>query len=131
MNRQPWTFHLVESRELVERLAGTVFAPDNVRGAALVVAISVSGRGPVVFDAGRAAQNMLLAAWNEGLDSSPNGMPERERAAEVLGLGEDEQPVIVLSFGYPVRPRDPASRSPDEWLARANRKPLEEIVRRH
>jgi len=35
----------------------------------------------------------------------------------------------VLSFGIPARPRDPARRSADEWVARANRKPFDEIVR--
>ena len=131
VNRQPWTFHVVESPDIRERLAETVFAPDNVRGASLVIAISVSGRGPVGFDAGRAAQNMLLAAWNEGLDSTPNGMPDRQRTAEVLGLAADEEPVIVLTFVYPVRPRDPEARSADEWIRAANRKPLEDVVRRH
>jgi hypothetical protein len=36
----------------------------------------------------------------------------------------------VLSFGYPARPIDPESRSPEEWLARAARRPLEELVER-
>jgi hypothetical protein len=37
--------------------------------------------------------------------------------------------VIVLSVGVPARPRDAESRSAAEWSARANRKPLAEIVR--
>jgi hypothetical protein len=43
--------------------------PGNARGAALVVAIVASGRGPTAFDVGRAAQNMMLAAWEEGVGS--------------------------------------------------------------
>jgi len=35
----------------------------------------------------------------------------------------------IISFGYPARPRDPAGRSAEEWSARANRKPLSELVR--
>ena len=132
MNRQPWRFHVVENGSVKERLAETVFAPGNVTGAPLVVAITVSGKGPTRFDAGRAAQNMLLAAWNEGVASSPNGMPDAARTAEVLGLEPDEEPAIVLSFGYPAAPRrSPEERSPDEWAAAANRRPLEELVRRH
>jgi nitroreductase len=129
-NRQPWTFFVVSSREVVERLSETVFAPANVLGARLVVAITVRGRGPTAFDAGRAAQNMLLAAWNEGLVSCPNGVADQERARELLDLSEDERPVIVLSFGYPARERQPERRSPEEWSARANRRPLAELVRR-
>lgn len=130
VNRQPWRFLVVEDAERRARLADCVFAPDNVRGAALVVALVVSGQGPLAFDAGRAAQNMMLLAHDEGIGSSPNGMPDVEKAAEVLGAAEDERPVIVLTFGYPARPRDPAARTAEEWSARANRIPLDELVRR-
>jgi nitroreductase len=129
-NRQPWTFVLPETRERIEALAETVYEPTNVLGAGLVVAVVVSGKGPVSFDAGRAAQNMLLAAWNEGLASCPNGLADREAAHATLGLAEDESPAIVLTFGLPEKPRDPESRSAEEWSARANRKPLEDVVRR-
>jgi nitroreductase len=129
-NRQPWRFHVVEDRAALERLAETVYVPATLLAARLVVAITVQGKGPLAFDAGRAAQNMMLAAWSEGVGSCPNGMLDREKMATALALEEDEQPVIVLSFGYPVRTRNPESRSPEEWIERANRKPVEEVVRR-
>jgi nitroreductase len=129
-NRQPWTFLVIESRARIEALAHGVFAPGNVLGAGLVVAIVVSGKGPVSFDAGRAAQNMLLAAWNEGLASCPNGLADREAVRAALALGDDETPAIVLTFGVPERDRDPESRTAAEWSARANRKPLDDVVRR-
>jgi len=44
-NRQPWRFLIVESPELREPLADLVFEPGNVRGAQLVVAIVVAGKG--------------------------------------------------------------------------------------
>jgi nitroreductase len=129
-NRQPWRFLVVEDAVRRDRLADRVFEPGNIRGAALVVAVVVSGKGPLAFDAGRAAQSMLLAAHDLGVGASPNGMSDSEAAAEVLGLPEGERPVIVLSFGYPARPRDPAGRSAEEWSERANRLPLDELVRR-
>jgi len=125
-NRQPWRFHFVPG----ELLADTVYEPANLRGAPFVVAVVVSGKGPVSFDAGRAAQNMLLAAWNEGVGSSPNGISDGPAARAALELEEDERIAIVLSFGYPARPRDPEARSAAEWSARANRRPLQETVRR-
>jgi hypothetical protein len=45
-----------------------------------------------------------------------------------VGAGEGEQVATVLSFGYPSRPRHPESRSPEEWIARADRKPFDEVV---
>ena len=129
-NRQPWVFVVVEDSEIKARLAELVYGPGNVAAAKLVVAIVASGKGPVAFDCGRAAQNMLLAAWNEGVGGCPNGTPDREAVAGLLRLVEGERPYIVLTFGYPARPRDPASETPEKWSDRANRKPLAQVLRR-
>ncbi|MGH3030161.1 MAG: nitroreductase family protein [Gaiellaceae bacterium] len=127
-NRQPWRFLVLEDVGLRERVAETVFEPGNVLGARFTVAVVVSGKGPLAFDSGRAAQNMMLAAWNEGVGSSPNGMPDPDATAELLDVREGERPVMILTFGYPARPRDPEARSVEEWLGKAKRKPLEELV---
>jgi nitroreductase len=124
-NRQPWVFVVPDTRQRVEELARSVYVPDNVLGAGLVVAVAITGKRRAQFDAGRAAQNMLLAAWNDGVGSCPNGIRDADGAARIVGA-----PVtIVLTFGYPAKPRDPESRSPEEWSARANRKPFDEVVR--
>jgi nitroreductase len=125
-NRQPWRFVAVRDRSLLERVAETVYEPANLLGAKLAVAIVVSDSPG--FDCGRAAQNMMLAAWNEGVTSCPNGMPDPARAAVALGLPEGERPLNILTFGYPSRPRDPETRSAEEWIARAKRKPFDEVV---
>ena len=130
-NRQGWRFVWVTDRGLLERLAEMVYVPSNLRGCAFAVAVAVSGKGPTSFDAGRAAQNMMLAAWSEGVGSCPNGMPDRSAAGEVLGLAEGEEPAIVLTFGYPARPgRDPESRPAEQWIGAADRKPFDEVVQR-
>lgn len=129
-NAQPWTFVLPASPARTEALAACVFVPANVLSAGLVVAVVVRGKGPTSFDAGRAAQNMLLAAWNERIASCPNGIADREAAREALSLTAEETPVIVLSFGLPERLRDVESREPAEWSAHANRRPLSDVVRR-
>jgi nitroreductase len=129
-NRQQWRFVVVDSDEAKRRLSETVYTPSNITGAPFVVAVVVYGKGPGSFDAGRAAQNMLLAAWNEGVGSCPNAMPDRAAASGVLGLAEGEEAAIVLSFGYPSKPRDPEGRSAEEWVAAANRRPFDEVVSR-
>jgi nitroreductase len=129
-NKQPWRFFAVTSRELLEQLAETVYVPGNLRGAALAVVIATVGGDRSGFDAGRAAQNMMLAAWNDGIGSTPNGMTDPERTGALVGLGEDESPRIILTFGFPARARDPESRSAEEWITRANRRPLEEVATR-
>ena len=118
-NRQEREFVVVSDKKT---LAKAVFAPENVLGAALVVAIAGSASG---FDIGRAAQNMMLAAWNDGVVSCPNGQRDPEAVERLVG-----SPVgAVLTFGYPAKPRDPESRSPEDWSTRANRKPFDEVVR--
>lgn len=126
-NRQSLRFFVLESRDVLERVAQTVYVPENLLGARLVVALVAKGRPG--FDAGRAAQNMMLAAWNEGVTSCPNGLTDADAAAKILGLGEDETAVNILSFGYPAEPRDPQSRPAEEWIGRAKRKPREEAVK--
>jgi nitroreductase len=120
-NTQPWEFVVVESAQ--RELAETVYAPRNVLGATLVVAICGNAQGA---DVGRCAQNMMLSAWGDGVTSCPNGIRDADAAAEIC-----RAPVkLVLTFGYPARPRDPDSRQAEEWSARANRKSLDEVVRR-
>jgi nitroreductase len=125
-NRQPWRFLVVEDASAREQLTGAVYEPTNVQGARLVVAIL----GPGGLDTGRAVQNMLLVAWNEGVGSCPNGIKEPEQARAALRLGEEDELAIVLTFGYPAGDRDPLRHTPEEWNARANRKPLDELVER-
>src|SRR5262245_13900583 len=129
VNRQPWTFVVVESDQAKERVAETVFAQANVRTCAFAVAIATEG-GKWALDVGRALQNMMLVAWNDGVASCPNGMPDEAASAAVLGLDEGWLPVNIPSFGYPKRPLDPDSKSPEQWSAAANRRPLDELVRR-
>jgi len=129
-NRQPWRFYVVEDPAVRDQLAEAVYVPSNVRGAALVVAITTGGKGSGGLDCGRAAQNMMLAAWGEGIVSCPNGLADPDRAHATLPLGDEEQIHTVLSFGYPARPRDPISRTAEQWSEAANRRPLDELVRR-
>jgi len=128
-NKQPWTFVVIASEEAKERVAELVYAAGNVRTCAFAVAIATDG-GKFALDVGRAMQSMMLVAWNDGVASCPNGMPDAEAVGRALGLEEGLVPVNVPSFGYPKRPRDPQSRSAEEWSAEANRKPLDELVRR-
>lgn len=120
-NTQKWEFVVVESKQ--QELAAAVYAPHNVATAQLVIAIVGDAAG---FDVGRAATNMQLAAWGEAVGSCPNGIKDPDAAAEICG-GEVK---MILSFGYPAKPRNADAHTADEWAARAKRKPLDELVRR-
>jgi nitroreductase len=126
-NHQPWRFVVVRSRDQLDRLAGTVFTPGNLR-APLFVAVLTDDHPRAAFDSGRAVQSMLLAAWNDGIGGCPNGFSDGAAARELLGVQPEQQLLVGLSFGYPARRRRPERRTPEEWLARANRRPLDELV---
>jgi nitroreductase len=117
-NTQNWQFVVVSD---TAALAEAVYAPENVQTAGLVVAI-VGEAFP--FDVFSCAQNMMLAAWDIGVVSCPNGVKDAPRAAELVG-GEVK---MILSFGYPVRELDVEGRGAEEWSAAAKRKPLDDLV---
>lgn len=129
-NRQPCRFIIVEGPARVD-VARAVYVAAHIITAALVVAVSVTpGGGLVDFDAGRVAQNMMLAAWADGVGSCPNGVADHEALARTLELTREERVPIVISFGVPQPWRDPARRSPERWSETARRLPLSQLVRR-
>ena len=127
-NRQARRFVVLRTPAAVQQAADSVYAPENVRGAALVVAIVVGVKGPTAFDAGRAAQNMMLAASSDAIGSCPNGIADAAALQAAIGHDDTEQVATVLTFGYPATPREAERLSAEEWIARADRKPYEEIV---
>ena len=66
-NHQPWRFVVVRSRDALDRLAEVVRTPGNLTAAPLFVAVLADDHVRAHFDCGRAVQNMLLAAWNDGV----------------------------------------------------------------
>jgi nitroreductase len=129
VNKQPWLFVVVESDEAKERVGETVYVRDNIVTSAFAVAIATDG-GKYPFDVARSMQNMFLVAWSEGVASCPNGTSDAAAAAAALGLDEGWLPMNIPSFGYPKRPIDVEAKTAEEWSAEANRKPLDELVRR-
>jgi nitroreductase len=129
VNKQPWRFVVVESEDAKQRISQAVYAEGNILTSAFAVAI-VTEEGGSAIDVGRAMQNMFLFAWNEGVVSCPNGLSDQQAAARALGQEEGWLPVNIPSFGYPKRDLAPESKSVEEWSAEANRKPLDELIRR-
>lgn len=120
-NREPNRLVVVRDRERVAGLAGTSRFARWLAGAAAVVVIVQTERHE--FDAGRCAQNMMLAAWNEGIGSCPAHLPEPE-VAKRLGIPDGVWINRVIGFGYV----DPARAAAPASVARP-RRPLDELVR--
>jgi nitroreductase len=99
-NTQPWRFIVLRDASRRAELAACGNFAQHVPNAPLVIAV-VLAPGGGAFDAGRAAQNMMLAAWAEGVTSCPVAMHDRECAGRVLGLPDEHVVAMVLTFGYP------------------------------
>jgi len=115
-NSQPARFVVLRDRKRKEELAACGDFATHMPSAPVVVAVVLLPDGGP-FDAGRAAQNMMVAAWAEGITSCATSMHRPECAAEVLGLPPEHRVAIALPFGYPAeaaadrpgRPRLPLS----------------------
>jgi nitroreductase len=121
---QPWWFIVIQDRERLQALSKTGDYAQHVAGAALAIAIVFDPkfyRGE--FDSGRTAQNMMLAAWNEGVGSCIASMHREDDCKAVLGVPQELRLQHILSFGYPLPVEQTIPAAP-----KRPRKPLDEIV---
>lgn len=125
-NRQPWRFYVVRNREKLDELADNVSAPSNIKGCKLAIAIVMMR--PQAFDAGRAAQNIALSAWADGVGSCPNTPRDLPAIRQLLDLEDDWEVPTILSLGYPDEPLRPSGTDVDAILNRIDRKPLSELT---
>ena len=119
-NRQPLRYIAIRDKAVVEALAPSGRGTTPLRQAPLAVAIIATAGGAGGFDVGRAAQNMMVAAWSEGIISCPQGLQDQEVARKALGFPEDHTLAMAIAFGYP-EPGSPKGRG-------QARLPFEEIV---
>jgi len=127
-NRQPWHFIVVRDRVRLHSLATFGRFAQHVAGAAAAIAVIIDDPGQA-FDAGRAAQNMMLAAWNDGVASCPASMHNAAEAKRFLAVPEEKTIAVTISFGSPdPRGRRPAERAVLRILTGRGRRPLATMV---
>ena len=127
-NRQPWHFVVVCDRTRLRDLAACGRFAQHVAQAAAAVAVAIDDPA-AAFDAGRCAQNMMLAAWALGVASCPASMHRAAEAKTLLGIPEDKTLAIIVSFGYPhPRGRGAIERTALRILAGRGRRPLASMV---
>ena len=112
-NRQPMTFHIVQSEELLEPVFNTLswagfIAPegDPKEGEKPVAYIVVLVRKEFMddlasYDAGAAIQNIILGAWSLGIGSCWLRAVNRKELAKVLNIPDEYSISSVVSLGYP------------------------------
>ena len=127
-NTQRWDFITIRDRESLRRLSGTTIYAKHLPSAGAAIALVVPAPHPdharsVLWDLGRAAQNITLSAWAMGIGSCPITVQDFGLAADVLGLPPDRQCEYIIALGWPARPDD--LTRPQKA---GGRKPYEEVV---
>ena len=127
-NRQEWAFIVVRDRDHLAALADVGHYAGHLAGAAVAIALvtpDVTGgrERSIMWDVGRAAQNMVLAAWELGIGSVPATVYDHDLAARLLGLAPDQRCDFLLSFGHPADAS--ALTAPNRA---GGRRPLDEVV---
>jgi nitroreductase len=110
-NTQRWEFVTIRERATLQRLGEVGPTAGHVPGAGAAIALIVPRPDPeharsVLWDLGRAAQNMVLAAWAMGIGSCPVTVYDFDLATDVLGLPDDRQCEYLLALGYPAEADD-------------------------
>jgi nitroreductase len=124
-NVQPCRFIVIDDAAVKAEVAKCGDFAAWIPTAPLLIAVAVSAqstRGE--YDAGRSSQNMMLAAWADGVSSCPVSMHHVDCARAALGLPDDFHVSIVLGFGYPAKAQKhvpEAARLPFDQYVRRNR----------
>lgn len=114
-NRQSWSFIAVTDHKRLQGLAEHGDFTQPVRDSAATIVL-VKEPGGNMFDIGRAAQNMMLAAKAIGVASCPITLHREKNAAAYLGLTDGTVAArYAIALGYPAddaKPRNFGGRKP-------------------
>jgi nitroreductase len=128
-NLQRWHFIVVRDRALLAQLAEVGSFAGHLAGAGTAIALvtpdpaAADSPHSVMWDLGRAAQNMTLVAFARGVGSVPATVYEQELCRRLLGYPGDSHCEYILNFGYPA-----SAESINRPLRAAGRKSLADIV---
>lgn len=122
VNKQPWEFVIVDSRDLLEQLAAAL--PYAKMTASAPLAIVICGNRKRMLpgvdsnlweqDCSAASENILLAAHALGLGGVWTCLyPHADRmeaATKILNLGEDLVPFNLIPIGHPTADHTPMNK---------------------
>lgn len=121
MNTQPWHFVVVQDAGTLRRLAAAAPTGPYIAQAPLAIVVATEDGRMALSDGSRAIQDMLLAAWGEGVGGNWVGFGKLDEVKSLLGIPEELDVLAVLPFGYPARAVGKGEKE---------RKPLSEIAHR-
>jgi len=109
-NSQPVRYVVYRNRDNMKALMTLGRGTRPLEGAQLYV-LALLKDDARDFDVGRGLQNMMLAAWAEGVISCPVGLQDAAANA-VVGVPEGYHISIGIAFGYPAESAAPVESRP-------------------
>lgn len=118
-NEQPWEFVVVTDAGLRQKIAAITQHGKHIANAPVCIAVLCADTKYYIEDGCAATQNMLVAAWAQGLGACWVAGDKKVYADELrdlLGAPEGKKLVSLIAIGYPAVVPSPAKR------------PLEEVI---
>jgi len=104
MNSQHWRFILVQTPELLKRLAEDSTTGSWIRGANFaVIVLTGEKHGFELIDAGRVTQDMQITAWNLGIVSCIFTGVNQTALRRDFATPQNLVASVVIGFGYPAK----------------------------
>jgi nitroreductase len=100
-NSQPWHFIVVRDKETLLRLGQLARTGPYIPQAPLAIVVAMDRNPPAISDGSRAIQNMILAAWSQGIGSNWVGFNNLPEVNPLLGIPQEVSVLAILPFGYP------------------------------
>src|SRR6266436_3417390 len=100
-NSQHWHFIVVRDKETLRRLGQLASTGPYIAQAPLAIVVAMD-RSPLAnSDGSRAIQDMILAAWSQGVGSNWVGFNNLPEVNPLLGIPQEVSVLSILPFGYP------------------------------
>ena len=100
-NGQPWHFIVVRDKQTLQRLAQLARTGPYISQAPLAIVVAMDPSRFDVSDGSRAIQDMILAAWSQGVGSNWVGFNNLQEVNSLLGIPEEVSILAIIPFGYP------------------------------
>jgi len=112
-NEEATRLLVVREQAVKEALAEAGDFSSWIGTAAFIIGLAAPTDSLRMFDLGRMAQNMMVAAHNEGVASCPVTLHHPDRARAASGLAADWDMPMVVTFGRPLPdlPESPLRRT--------------------
>jgi nitroreductase len=118
-NQQHWDFVVIRDPATLRRLGGLARTGPYISKAPLAIAVVMPDAPIGYIDGARAAQDMMLVAWEAGVGSNWVSNLNTDEVRAMLKVPADRMILAVIPFGYPTQ---------DLGKGIKNRKPLGEIT---